>query len=163
MKKEKINQHEFLSPQECGIDLSNALVINGKSLEPRPVNTSVPVERKFKSEKEFNELVVHNSKMLFGKDTILMDATKSPLECYVLIDYREADKHVLHFVDIALSKQNFWDLFARITRLFIVAQPPFTVGVVKVRLLSRNRLRFRIPQNHYQCHNLRHRNEKYFL
>ena len=124
MKKEKSNQHEFLSPQEKEIDLSTALVINGKSLQPRPVNHSVPLERKFKSEKEFNELVVHNSKMLFGKDTILIDASKTPLECYVLLDYREGDKHLIHFVDITLSKQDFWTLFQRITRLFTLLNLP---------------------------------------
>jgi predicted transport protein len=124
MKNEKSSHPEFLSPKENEIDLSTALVINGKSLEPRPVNHSVPVERKFKSEKEFNELVVNNSKMLFGKDTVLIDATKSPLECYVLIDYREVDKHILHFVDITLSKQSFWELFTRITRLFTLMNLP---------------------------------------
>lgn len=104
--------------QDKEIDLSTALLINGKSLEPQPIKHSTPVERKFKSEKELNELVVNNSKMLFGKDTILIDATKSSLECHLLLDFREAEKHRLYFVDITLSKFNFWELFIRITGLF---------------------------------------------
>src|ERR1017187_4926279 len=74
------------------IDLSMALLINGKSLEPQPIKHSDPVERKFKSEKEFNELVINNSKMLFGQNTILIDATKSPLQCHLLLDFREVEK-----------------------------------------------------------------------
>jgi predicted transport protein len=106
------------------IDLSMALLINGKSLEPQPIKHSDPVERKFKSEKEFNELVINNSKMLFGQNTILIDATKSPLQCHLLLDFREVEKHKLNFVDITLSKENFWELFVRITRLFTLLNLP---------------------------------------
>jgi len=116
----KTKQQELLSPQGKAVDLSMALLINGNSLESRPIKNSVPVEQKFKSEKEFNELIVSNSKMLFGKNAILIDATKSLFECYLLLDFREAEKHKLYFVDITLSKQNFWDLFVRITRLFSI-------------------------------------------
>lgn len=119
----QIESQKNQSP-DTEIDLSMALLINGKSLEPQPIKHSSPVERKFKSEKEFNELVVNNSKMLFGKDTIMIDATKSSLECHLLLDFREADKHRLSFVDITLSKENFWDLFIRITRLFTLLNLP---------------------------------------
>jgi predicted transport protein len=118
MNKSKSKQQESLSPKGKAVDLSMALMINGNSLESQPSKNSVPVEQKFKSEKEFNELIVNNSKMLFGKSTILIDATKSLFECYLLLDFSEAEKHKLYFVDITLSKQNFWELFTRITRLF---------------------------------------------
>lgn len=103
---------------DTAVDLSMALLINGKSLEPQPIKHSTPVERKFKSEKEFNELVVDNSKILFGQNTIMIDATKSSLECHLLLDFREAEKHRIYFVDITLSKFNFWELFIRVTGLF---------------------------------------------
>jgi hypothetical protein len=115
------------------VDLSTALLINGKSLEQQPIKHSNPVERKFKSEKEFNELVVDNSKVLFDKDTILIDATQSPLKCYVLLDYRDIEKHRLCFVDITLAKENFWELFIRITNLFtLISEPDYPISLLEV-------------------------------
>jgi predicted transport protein len=124
MSKSKSKQQEVPTPQGKAVDLSMALLIKDNSLESQPSKISVPVEQKFKSEKEFNELIVNNSKMLFGKNTLLIDATKSLFECYLLLDFCEAEKHKLHFVDITLSKQNFWDLFVRITRLFTLLNFP---------------------------------------
>src|ERR1035437_10371292 len=117
MKKTESNDQSFF-PEEKTVDLSMALLINGKSLEPQPVKHSTPVECKFKSDKEFTELVVNNSKMLFGKNTILIDATKSPLQCYCLLVSPENEQPRIHFVDITLSRHDFWGLFSRITRLF---------------------------------------------
>jgi predicted transport protein len=100
------------------IDLSTALLINGKSLELQPVKHSSPVEQKFKSEKEFIELVVNNSKILFGEHTLLMDATNTPLSCCLLLDFSDIENFKFYFVDITLSTQSFWQLFERVTRLF---------------------------------------------
>jgi hypothetical protein len=85
------------------VDLSTALLINGKSLEPQPVKHSAPIEQKFKSEKEFIELVVNNSKILFGEHTLLMDATNTPLACHLLLDFNEVEDFKFYFVDITLS------------------------------------------------------------
>jgi predicted transport protein len=117
MKKFDFNPLNLLSHKKA-VDLSMVLFKNRKTSGQEPSKNSVPVERKFKSEKEFIELVVKNSKMLFGENTILIDATKSMLQCHVLLDFREVGKHKLYFVDITLSNQNFLELFARITRLF---------------------------------------------
>src|SRR6267143_5951867 len=108
MKKE-LNNHDQLLEVEA-VDLSRALILNGKTLEPQPVKHSNPVEQKFKAEKEFSELVLNNSKMIFWGHTLMIDATKSPLGCYLLLDFCEAEKPKFYFVDITHSKQNFWDL-----------------------------------------------------
>jgi predicted transport protein len=104
------------------IDLSSALLVNGKTLEPQPVKHSTPTEQKFKAEKEFTDLIIDNSKILFGERTILMDATRSPLTCYLLFDFSADFK--FYFLDISHSKQNFWELFERITRLFTFLNQP---------------------------------------
>ncbi len=115
------------------IDLSVALLINGNSLEPQPERCIAPEERKFKTEKEFTDLITTNTGLLFGKNTLLIDATKSLLECYVLIDYNESENHILHLVDISLSKQNFWETFARISKLFtILTSADYTAQFAKV-------------------------------
>jgi len=124
MKKFKFNPLKLLAPRNKAVDLSMVLFKNGKTSESQPSRNSVPVERKFKSEKEFIELVVKNSKMLFGENTLLIDATKSLLECNVLLDFRTAEKHKLYFLDITLSTQSFWELFVRITRLFTLFNLP---------------------------------------
>jgi predicted transport protein len=104
--------------EDVAIDLSNAWLINDNTLEPQPERYISPEERKFKSEKEFTDLITANTGLLFGKNTILIDATKSQLECYVLIDYTDPDEHLIHLVDISLSKENFWQVFARVSKLF---------------------------------------------
>lgn len=120
----KTNNNQSPTKNVDAVDLSTALLIIGKSLESQPIKTSVPIERKFKSEKEFYELVVENSNMLFGKNTMLIDATKSSLQCHVLLDFNDAENQKFHFVDITLSKQNFWELFVRITSLFTLLNFP---------------------------------------
>lgn len=104
--------------EEIMIDLSTAWLINDNTLEPQPERYTSPQERKFKSDKEFTDLITTNTGLLFGKNTLLIDATKSQLECYVLIDYTDPDAHLLHLVDISLSKENFWQVFARVSKLF---------------------------------------------
>lgn len=113
------------------IDLSSALLINGKKLEPQPIKHSAPVEQKFKVEKEFIDLILDNSKILFGERTILMDATRTPLTCHLLFDFSADFKFYL--IDISYSKQNFWELFERITRLFtFLNQPDYPSMMIEV-------------------------------
>ncbi len=124
MKKFNFNPLNLLAPRNKALDLSMVLFNNGKTSGSQPSHNSVPVERKFKSEKEFIELVVKNSKMLFGEKTVLIDATKSLLQCHVLIDFRDAGKHKLYFVNMTISSVCFWELFVRITRLFSLFNLP---------------------------------------
>ena len=104
--------------EEIVIDLSTAWLINDNTLEPQPERYTSPQERKFKSDKEFADLITTNTGLLFGKNTLLIDASKSQLECFVLIDYTDPDSHLLLLVDISLSKENFWQVFARVSKLF---------------------------------------------
>jgi predicted transport protein len=116
MKETENNQSPFR--EEKLIDLSHAWLINDNTLEPQPERYSSPEKRQFKSDKEFNELISNNTGLLFGKNTLLIDCTLSQLDCYVLLDYSDPDRHLIHFVDVTLSKQNFWEVFARVSKLF---------------------------------------------
>jgi predicted transport protein len=100
------------------VDLNPALLISGGKLVPQPFRYNNPVEQKFKNEKEFTELLLSGSKILFGDQTLLLDATRSPLACYLLLDFNETEDFKYYIVHISHSKQNFWELFERITALF---------------------------------------------
>jgi predicted transport protein len=125
--KTALPDHEPENP----VDLSAALLLKDGKLEPQPVKHSHPVEQKFKTEKEFIGLTVNNSKLLFGERTLLLDATKSPLVCYLLLDF--SGDFRFYLVDISHSKQNFWSLFERITRLFtFLNQPDYPSMLIEV-------------------------------
>src|ERR1035437_4309280 len=64
---------------DTAIDLSKAYILNGNTLELQTEppfdadeNQASPVEKKFKSKKEFEEIVLQNGKILFGNDTLLI-------------------------------------------------------------------------------------------
>ena len=76
------------------------------------------------TEKEFTDLIVKNSRMLFGENTLLFDLTQTMLGCYMLIDFSNANNHKLYFVVISPAKQNFWELFAKVTRIFTLYNLP---------------------------------------
>ena len=100
------------------VDLNPALLISGGKLVLQPFRYNNPVEQKFKNEKEFTELLLSGSKILFGDQTLLLDATRSPLSCYLLLDFSETGDFKFYILHISHSKQNFWELFERITLLF---------------------------------------------
>ncbi|HSH66875.1 MAG TPA: hypothetical protein VLB84_14050 [Bacteroidia bacterium] len=114
--KTKIGQQN-VQPDNL-VDLNHALLISGGKLTPQPLRYNNPVEQKFKNEKEFTELLINGSKILFGEQTLLLDATRSPLACYLLLDFTETDDFKYYIVHLSYSKQNFWELFERITALF---------------------------------------------
>ncbi|MBI4930502.1 MAG: hypothetical protein HY841_07055 [Bacteroidetes bacterium] len=108
-------------------DYSSLFILKGKSLQVKingqPIDNPVP--KKFQSEKELEELVKQNGKVLFGENVIVLDGKKIMpefLESYALpaflIDIRDAEKPKLYVVEVLHSKQNFGAFCMRMTSIF---------------------------------------------
>ena len=105
---------------ETAIDLSSALIMTGNKLKPQPEKEILlPEEVKFKSQKELEELVVDNSKILFGQHTVLFELKDKYVNGGLLFDLKEPRQPKPYFVDIASLKKEFYaDIFPKVTKLF---------------------------------------------
>ena len=119
--------NENQKPTASVADFSSPFILKGKSLQVKingqPIDK--PVEKKFQSEKELQELIMQNGKVLFGENVILLDGKKIMpefLESYAvaafLIDIKDAEKPKLYIVEVFHSKQNFGAFCMRMTSIF---------------------------------------------
>lgn len=115
------------------IDLSKVYILNGNTLELQTTpfdldeNQVSPIEKKFKSKKEFEQIVLQNGKILFGTDSLLIDTKiKSNIEFTgtyipdaILFDFKDHEKPKCYLIETMLSKQDFYGhLFQRMTGFF---------------------------------------------
>lgn len=116
------------------IDLSKAYILNGNTLElhteppfDADENQVAPVEKKFKSKKEFEEIILQNGKILFGTDSLLIDTkVKTGIEFSgnyipdaILFDFKDKENPKCYLIETMLSKQDFYrHLFQRMTGFF---------------------------------------------
>jgi len=117
------------------IDLSKVYILNGNTLELQTIeppfdadeNQTSPVEKKFKSKKEFEEIILQNSKVLFGETTLLIEtkvkAGNKFSGTYIpdafLFDFKDTEKPKCYMIETMLSKQDFYgQLFPRMTGFF---------------------------------------------
>lgn len=132
----KTKQAKHALPSEsmakAEINLKNAFLLTGMNLHSLAMDyqsSHPPVEKKFRSVKELEEIVFQNSKTLFGQQTVLLPM---PAECEsvfgkdippagFLFDASEVSKSKLYVVDTLLSQQDFYGfIFPRITNFFRV-------------------------------------------
>lgn len=130
-------------PTAPRIDLSNSYILKGNTLLPRavpPPFDAKPIGRNFKSEKEFESLVLKNTKILFGENTVLLDARKQfakelsnyPIPAIFLFDFSDS-KPKFYMLKIALVKQSFIQLFMQMTQLFsLMRNPNNQDGLIKM-------------------------------
>ncbi|MBI3501317.1 MAG: hypothetical protein HY063_05930 [Bacteroidetes bacterium] len=131
MKKKKESKEEIVEQEEKETILpgfKSPFVLKGKELMVKinghPIEK--PQEKNFKSVKELNELVLENTKILFGQETLLIEgqlAMKAfPCEGLFfdgfLLDCKDAEKPKLYFIQTILAKQNLAELFFQLTAFF---------------------------------------------
>jgi predicted transport protein len=94
-------------------------------------------EKKFKNESDLEKLVVDNSKMLFGKSSIYIDAKKkidnSALGGVIpdgfLLDISDKNSPEFYIVEVELAKHNFFNhIFPQITKFFAFFKNPDNQG-----------------------------------
>ncbi|MFZ2205498.1 MAG: DUF5655 domain-containing protein [Minisyncoccia bacterium] len=117
------------------IDLSKVYILNGDTLELQTTeppfdadeNQTSPVAKKFKSKKEFEEIILQNGKVLFGDTTLLIETrVKTGIEFSgtyipdaILFDFKDMGKPKCYLIETMLSKQDFYGhLFTRMTEFF---------------------------------------------
>ena len=119
---------------DTAIDLSKAYILNGNMLQLQTEeslligeeNQITPIERKFNSKKQFEEIVLGSSKILFGINSILIDSkVKTSIEFSgyipeaILFDFTEQGKPKCYLIETMLVKQDFFGyIFPRMTGLF---------------------------------------------
>lgn len=81
-----------------------------------------PVEIKFKSEKELEQLVMENSKTFFGEQALLFKDKNEVLDDLFpdkfLIDFSSNGKPKLYLIDVVLAEQKIEQYFMKITHFF---------------------------------------------
>jgi predicted transport protein len=81
-----------------------------------------PVEIKFKSEKELEQLVLKNSKTFFGENALFFkdknEARDERFPDKFLLDFTNVEKPKLYLIEVILPDQSFGQCFVRITHLF---------------------------------------------
>lgn len=81
-----------------------------------------PVEIKFKSDKELEQLVLTNSNAFFGESALLFkdknEARDEHFPDKFLLDFTNAEKPRLYLIELILPAQSFGQCFVRITHFF---------------------------------------------
>jgi len=97
----------------------SAFILKDDSLEPTTnENYSELIEKKFKSKNELEQLVLTSSKTLFGQQSLTIQDKETQSEFFpdkILFDFKEAEKPRMYLMEVALSTQNFGNMYARIT------------------------------------------------
>ncbi|MBI4930178.1 MAG: hypothetical protein HY841_05410 [Bacteroidetes bacterium] len=120
--------------EKIQVEYTNAFLLEGKKLQPLTVDyqkaielhQSKPIEKKIKSESELEDIVLRNSKILFGGNTLLINLQeKTGIEftggfspAGILLDFQDKQKPKLFLLEVFLSEKTFSDLFYQMTRLF---------------------------------------------
>src|SRR3989304_7264181 len=90
-------------------------------------------EKKYNTEQEFEELVFSNSKMLFGKNTILIDVKKKigtqflggVVPDFFLIDLTDKENPEFYLGEVELASHKFYHhIFPQITKFFAFFKNP---------------------------------------
>ena len=133
-EKEELTGKEENQPQkppkkETTADFS-AFIIKDDILQPFSTEDfnanndehSKPVEKKFHGEKELEQLVLTNSKVLFGRQALLIKDNKKVKDEYFpdkfLFDFRDTEKPRFYIIETIFSVQNFGYFYARLTHFF---------------------------------------------
>lgn len=107
--------------KEAKADFS-AFVIKDDTLQPFSTEhfnaDNSPVEKKFQSEKEFEQLILTNSRMLFGQHALIIEDKEKKDEYFpdkFLFDFSDNEKPRFYIIETVLSAKNFGYFYARIT------------------------------------------------
>jgi predicted transport protein len=113
----------------------NIKVAEKKSIQKKQSSSEVsadssqkpePVEIKFKSDKELEQLVLTNSNAFFGENAFLFkDKSEVKDEHFpdkFLLDFTNSEKPRLYLIEVILPDQSFGQCFVRITHYFAILQ-----------------------------------------
>lgn len=112
------------------INFKPGYFLKGNTLQPLSAEHAVsgsPTERKFRSAKELEQLVLRNSKILFGQNTFLVTLPKKSAATFgndsvpssFLVDLSDFVRPKFYILDIMLAKQSFFGyVFPRVTKFF---------------------------------------------
>ena len=101
------------------------------------------IEKQFKSEAEFEKIVVDNSKTLFGKNSILIDAKKKidsnalggVIPDGFLFDLNDSTNPEFYILEVELSKHSFFNhIFPQTTKFFAFFKNPDSQGKLTEKL-----------------------------
>lgn len=102
------------------IDLSEALILKGGVLYPRPVYGLNAEEHFIKDEDDFVKIICDNYKLLFGEHMHLADARTHNLPFHLLIDFKDVDMPVVYFLSIYMTRSSTsGDTLSRVTKILM--------------------------------------------
>src|SRR5687767_13437710 len=128
METQKANENQ--EQKNTAPDLSSPFILKGKTLQVRINDKPIinATERKFQSEKEFQQLVKANGKVLFGLDLLRLDfekmgkafGTDENILSSFLIDLKDIEKPRFYILKVVFSLDNNFEHFCRMTQIFSV-------------------------------------------
>ncbi len=135
MKAKKAKQNlpsdsQASTSEKQAINFKQGYFLKGNTLEALPSDLLLPVlpvERKFKTAKELEQLVLRNGKTLFGQQTFIVLMPKKTAASFgkesvpnsFLLDVGDLARPKFYFLDIMLAKQSFFGyVFPRLTKFF---------------------------------------------
>src|SRR6185436_19759497 len=125
MKKQKVTQkknsgdNQTTSSQNVNVVYTNLFLLKGSDLLPLDegkIDPNKSIERKFKSVKELEQLVIKNSKLLFGERTFLIPFSSKEASLFprgfvpkvLLLDLGNILKPRFYFLHIVRQEFNFY-------------------------------------------------------
>jgi len=130
--------------------IRNAYSLKGNALKPLPaeqINSSSLVERKFRSAKEIEELILKNGKALFGEQTIIVPLrmknsvfkSGSATDIF-LFDIKDIAKPKFYVVAAELANGNFYQsIFPKVTWCFALFKNEEVVKCYATNWLSQRK------------------------
>jgi predicted transport protein len=127
-QKKKSNDNQSVSPQNPVVEYTNAFLLKGMALQTLThdmFNKEKLVERKFRTVKELEQIILKNSRMLFGERTFLIPLQKKEESLFakgfvpkgLLLDLGNVTRPRIYFLDISIGEDSFYSrIFPRITK-----------------------------------------------
>jgi predicted transport protein len=127
-RKKNAEDNQTTSSQNVNVIYSNLFILKGTALLPLKegeIDGEKTTERKFRSVKELEQIILKNSRVLIGERTFLIPLLKKEESLFpkgfapkgLLLDLGNIIKPRFYFLDIVLSEVNFYThIFPRITK-----------------------------------------------
>ena len=110
--------------EEKDVKNEKETLLPSSSPDDDTTNKTEAVEIKFNSEKELEELILANSKTLFGENTLLFnDKNEVRNERFpdkFLIDFSNSEKSRIYLIEVTLPELSFGQCFVQITHFFAI-------------------------------------------
>jgi len=128
IQKKKSEDNQTMASQNVNVTFTNAFLLKGNALlplSPDQISSEKSVERKFRSVKELEPIILKSSKVLFGERTFLIPLHKKEESLFakgflpkgLLLDLGNVTRPRIYFLDISIGEDSFYSqIFPRITK-----------------------------------------------